>query len=276
MGKASSALPKHPLWSEVKRVSIDRLPCWGFEVARYRLSKPVLVMELVYGIHSVAERIKTNPGLIERIYVARGASNRHLQETIDLARKSGLSLKFESRSVLDHQTNNASHQGVVAVCTTREYVDFEEILRDLGPETTLVVLDCIEDPRNLGAILRSCAAFSVGGVILPKDHSVGISSVVSKTAEGALEHLKIARVTNLSQAIQVLKEKGVWVVGIESGQERRCDEYDYSRENCDVLLSIPTSGAIRSLNVSVAVGIALYECTRRRFGSKAPSVREAR
>jgi 23S rRNA (guanosine2251-2'-O)-methyltransferase len=241
-------------------------------------------MELVYGIHSVSERIKTNPGLIERIYVARGTSNRNLQETINLARKLGLTLKFESRSVLDHKTNHASHQGVVAVCAPQHYAEFDEILGDLSPQTTLVLLDCIEDPRNLGAILRSCAAFSVGGVILPKDHAVGISSIVSKTAAGALEHLRIARVTNLTRSIQALKEKGVWVIGIESGQERFCHEADYSgisalvfgnegkglrrlvRESCDVLLSIPTSGAVKSLNVSVAVGVVLYECVRSKLG----------
>lgn len=244
-------------------------------------------MNLIYGIHSVSERIKTNPGLIERIYIARGTSSRRLQETIDLARKVGLSLKFEPSAVLDHKTNNASHQGVVAVCMPQPYVEFDEILQDLTSETTLVLLDCIEDPRNLGAILRSCAAFSVGGVILPKDHAVGISSVVSKTAEGALEHLKIARVTNLTRSIQVLKDKGVWVIGIESGQERLCHEVDYCgtsalvfgnegkglrrliRENCDVLASIPTLGGIRSLNVSVAVGVALYEGLRRKLVNEA-------
>ena len=113
-------------------------------------------MNLIYGIHSVSERIKTNPGLIERIYIARGTSSRRLQETIDLARKVGLSLKFEPSAVLDHKTNNASHQGVVAVCMPQPYVEFDEILQDLSSETTLVLLDCIEDPRNLGAILRSC------------------------------------------------------------------------------------------------------------------------
>jgi 23S rRNA (guanosine2251-2'-O)-methyltransferase len=248
-------------------------------------------MNLIYGIHSVLECLKTNPGLVERLYVSRGASSRPLQDIIDLARKVGLSLKFESRTVLDHKTNNASHQGVVAVCTPREYVDLEELIHDVGQQETFVVLDCIEDPRNLGAILRTCAAFSVGGVILPKDHAVGLSSVVSKTAEGALEHLKIARVINLTQTIRVLKQQGVWVVGIESGGEKFCFQYDYAgvtalvfgnegkglrrlvRESCDVLLSIPASGPIRSLNVSVAVGIVLYESVRWKLASPA-SVRK--
>jgi 23S rRNA (guanosine2251-2'-O)-methyltransferase len=240
-------------------------------------------MSLIFGIHSVLECLKQNPGLIERLYVARGASSRPLQQIIDLARQAGLPPKFESRTVLDHKSNKASHQGVVAVCKDRQYVSFDELLENLSSQTILVILDGIEDPRNLGAILRTCAAFSVTGIILPKDHAVGISPVVSKTAEGALEYLGIARVTNLTRSIQTLKEKGVWVVGIESDQDKLCHEFDYCgpsalvfgnegtglrrlvRENCDVLLSIPATGAIRSLNVSVAVGIALYECTRRRL-----------
>ena len=244
-------------------------------------------MNLIYGIHSVLERLKANPSLVDRLYVSRGASSRPLQDIIDLARKTGVSLKFESRTVLDHKTNNASHQGVVAVCTPQEYVDLEDLIPNLSPHETLVVLDRIEDPRNLGAILRTCAAFSVGGVILPKDHAVGLSSVVGKTAEGALEHLKIARVTNLTQAIQFLKQKGVWVVGIESGQEKFCSQYDYRgltalvfgnegrglrrlvRESCDELLSIPAFGPIRSLNVSVAVGIVLYDSVRSKLANRA-------
>src|SRR5262249_47548206 len=150
-----------------------------------------------------------------------------LQRLIDLARKNGLSLKFEPRTLLDQKTSNAVHQGVVAVCAERQYVDFDDLLTKLSPQATLVVLDGIEDPRHLGAILRSCAAFSVEGVVLPKDRAVGISPAVSKTAEGALEHLRVAKVTNLTRSVQVLKEKGIWVIGVESGQKRFCNEFDY-------------------------------------------------
>ena len=245
-------------------------------------------MNVIFGIHSVLECLKKNPGLIERLYVERGTSSRPLQEIIDLARNAGLSPKFESRTVLDHKSNKVSHQGVIAFCTERQYANFDELLENLSLQTILVVLDGIEDPRNLGAILRTCAAFSVDGIILPRDRAVGISPVVSKTAEGALEHIKIARVTNLTRSIQALKEKRVWIIGIESDQEKLCHEFDYHgpcalvfgnegtglrrlvRENCDVLLSIPAAGAIRSLNVSVAAGIALYECQRQRLVGQNP------
>ena len=153
-------------------------------------------MDLIYGVRPVLERLKSNPRQIERIYIAHGASKRNIQEIIDLARELGLSINFESRVVLDHKTGRASHQGVVAVGSLPHYALLDEILNSLDPKPLLVILDSIEDPRNLGAILRSCAAYGVDGVILPKDHAAGLSSLVSKTAAGALEYLKVARVTN--------------------------------------------------------------------------------
>ncbi|PYV42527.1 MAG: 23S rRNA (guanosine(2251)-2'-O)-methyltransferase RlmB [Acidobacteria bacterium] len=243
-------------------------------------------MDLIYGIHPVLERLKSNPRQIERIYIARGASNRNIQEVIDLARELGLPIKFEPRVVLDHKTGKVSHQGVIAACIARHYAPIEEVLDSLGPRPVLVILDSIEDPRNLGAVLRSCAAYGVEGVILPKDHAAGLSSLVSKTAAGALEYLRVARVTNLVRTIQQLREKGIWVIGVESGQEKYCHEIDYTfpvafvfgnegsglrrlvRENCDLLVSIPTQGSIRSLNVSVAVGVVIYEAVRQQLNRK--------
>ena len=225
-------------------------------------------MDLIYGIHPVLERLKSNPRQIERIYIARGASNRNIQEVIDLARELGLPIKFEPRVVLDHKTGKVSHQGVIAACIARHYAPIEEVLDSLGPRPVLVILDSIE------------------GVILPKDHAAGLSSLVSKTAAGALEYLRVARVTNLVRTIQQLREKGIWVIGVESGQEKYCHEIDYTfpvafvfgnegsglrrlvRENCDLLVSIPTQGSIRSLNVSVAVGVVIYEAVRQQLNRK--------
>jgi 23S rRNA (guanosine2251-2'-O)-methyltransferase len=244
------------------------------------LREPVL--NCIYGIHSVLECLKSDSKAIERIYLSRGAGSRGLQEIIDLARSKGISIKFEPRSALDRKTSNAVHQGVLAFCGASGYVGLEDILDHLNQRSLLVLLDSVEDPRNLGAILRSCAVFSVDGVIIPKDKAAGLSPTVAKTAEGALEHLLIARVTNLARTIDDLKKKGIWVVGIESGQETHCGEVDFdvpvalvfgnegeglrrlTREKCDVLASIPSTGFIHSLNVSVAAGIALYEVVRSR------------
>ncbi len=243
-------------------------------------------MAVIYGIHPVLECLKSQSRQIERIYFARGGCSRNVQEIIDLARRLGLPVKFESRNVLDQKAKKASHQGVIAFCADKPYASFEEIVANLGSLPLLVILDSIEDPRNLGAILRTCAAFGVAGVILPKDHAAGLSPSVSKTAEGGLEYLKVARVTNLVRAIQELKERGIWIVGIETDQGTLCHEIDYGlpvgfvlggegagvrrlvRQSCDFLVSIPTRGPIRSLNVSVSAGIVLAEAMRQRLTGK--------
>jgi len=239
-------------------------------------------MDFIYGVHPVLECLRSGSRQIERIYLARGTSNPKVQTIIQLARERGLQVKFESRLILDKKWPTAAHQGVVAVCAARDYISLDEILKNLSPKPVLAILDSIEDPRNLGAILRSCAAFGVEGVILPKDRAAGLSSAASKTAQGALEYLKIAKVTNLVSAIEELKTAGVWVVGVETGQEKFCYDFSFDvptalvlgneesglrrlvRERCDILVSIPTVGDIRSLNVSVAAGIVLYEATRQR------------
>jgi 23S rRNA (guanosine2251-2'-O)-methyltransferase len=246
-------------------------------------------MDFIYGSHSVLECLKAGNRSVERILVADGAAGRSIQEILQLARQRGIPFKYEPRAALDRQSAGAVHQGVIALCAARAYSDLEELLENAGQEGLLVVLDSIEDPRNLGAILRSCAAFGVHGVILPKDRAAGLSPVTAKTAEGALEYLKVARVTNLVRALEQLKEGGFWVVGIESGQEKSCAEVDLTRpialvfgsegggirrllrENCDLLASIPARGAIHSLNVSVAAGIALYEVARQRQ-QKTPAI----
>ncbi len=244
-------------------------------------------MNIIYGIHSVQECLKSESKPIERIFFSQGISNRSLQQIIDLARSKGIPVKFEPRIYLDRKTGQAAHQGVMAVCATQTYWDIEDILTRLSCQPLLVLLDSIMDPRNLGAVLRSCAVFGVDGVVIPKDNAAGLSPVVSKTAEGALEHIRVARVTNLVRSIELLKERGIWVVGIESCQPTFCNEVDYIipvalvfgnegsglrrlvRENCDILASIPTSGPLHSLNVSVAAGIALYEVARSRRSREA-------
>jgi 23S rRNA (guanosine2251-2'-O)-methyltransferase len=239
-------------------------------------------MNQIYGSHSVLECLKAGNRPVERILIADGAAGHSIREILQLARQKGIPFKYEPRAALDRQSAGAVHQGVIAHCAARGYSDLEDLLENSGKESVLVVLDSIEDPRNLGAILRSCAAFGVHGVVLPKDRAAGLSSVAAKTAEGALEYLKVARVTNLARALEQLKGAGYWVIGIEAGQEKHCHEVDLTgqialvlgsegggirrllRENCDLLASIPAEGAIHSLNVSVAAGITLYEVARQR------------
>src|SRR6185503_15428757 len=241
-------------------------------------------MQIVFGIHPVLECLKAKARPIERIHVVQGSSNRNLKEIIDLARQRGVPLRFEPKVALDRQSGGGTHQGVLAICASSATLDLEDLIDCLSALPILVALASIEDPRNIGAILRTCSASGVEGVLLPKDHSAGLSEVVAKTAAGALDHLKIARVTNLVNALKMLKEKGIWIAGVETGQAKPYYELDCTmplafvvgnedsglrrlvRETCDFLVSIPTPGSIHSLNVSVAAGIVLFEVLRQRGG----------
>lgn len=238
--------------------------------------------QLIYGIHPVRECLRSGARPVSCLYIARGTGSPGLKAILHLARRQGYTIRFEARDLLDQRVGGANHQGVVAVCVARPYVEMEDLLDGLGPAPLVVVLDSVEDPRNLGAVLRCCAAAGVDGVIVAKDHAVGVTATVSKAAAGGLEYLSIARVSNLSRAIDQLKTKGIWVAGVETGQPLGCQDLDLTqatalvlgnegvglrrlvREKCDFLASIPTPGPIRSLNVSVAAGIVLYEAIRQR------------
>ena len=239
--------------------------------------------DLICGIHPVLECLRSRSRLISRLYFAREINNREIRNVIQFARQLGHSIHFEPRRSLDRKVEGVKHQGVVAVCATRRYIGIRELIASLRPKALVVVLDSIVDPRNLGSGLRCCAAAAVDGVILKKDRTVNLTTVVSKTSAGGVEHLMIARVANLSAAIDLLKDKGLWVTGVETGQDLYCQNLDFNspsalvfgneesglrkliREKCDFLVSVPTPGAISSLNVSVAAGVVLYEVTRQRL-----------
>ena len=239
--------------------------------------------DLICGIHPVLECLRSRSRLISRLYFAEETNNREIRNVVRLARQLGHPIHFEPRRSLDRRVEGVKHQGVVAICATQAYIDIRELIARLGPKALVVVLDSIVDPRNLGAILRCCAAAAVDGVILRKDHAANLTTVVSKASAGGIEHLMIARVTNLGSAIDLLKDKGLWVTGVETGQDIYCQDMDFDsplavvfgneevglrrliRQKCDFLVSVPTPGPICSLNVSVATGIVLYEVTRQRY-----------
>jgi len=234
-------------------------------------------MPVLSGIHPVAEALRTQHPL-ERVLVAQGAGGPRLQEIIDLARKAGVPVRFEARASLDRLAGSSAHQGVVALGAARKYAGLDAV----AAAALLVVLDGVEDPHNLGAIIRTAHAAGAGGVIIPERRAAGITDVVAKAAAGALEHLPVVRVTNLNRTLEELKERRFWIYGLDERGDRSYDTTEYTsptalvlggegkglheqvRKHCDVLVRIPMAGKISSLNVSVAAGVVLFEWKRRR------------
>jgi 23S rRNA (guanosine2251-2'-O)-methyltransferase len=233
-------------------------------------------MPILSGIHPVAEALKAGRPL-ERLVVAQGAGGPRLQEIIDLARRASVAVRFEPRSALDRLAGSAAHQGVVALGAAKPYADLDSA----AASQLVVVLDGVEDPHNLGAIIRTAHAAGAGSIVIPERRAVGVTDVVAKAAAGALEHLPIARVTNVNRALEDLKKRGFWIYGLDERGTETYDQVQYAtptalvfggegaglhelvRRHCDALVRIPMAGKISSLNVSVAAGVVLFEWKRR-------------
>jgi 23S rRNA (guanosine2251-2'-O)-methyltransferase len=239
-------------------------------------------MNLICGINPVLEALAAGTRHFDRLLVVKGIRNRRVSEAMARAGQMGVPLRFEARETLDRMAGGLVHQGVIAVVSPKPVVSVEDVLREAHDPALLLLLDGVEDPRNLGAILRSAEAAGADGVLLPERHSAGLSDAVARTSAGALEHVKVARIGNVSQAIEALKARGVWVVGFDATGNERWDAVDYRRplavvlggegrgirrlvrEKCDHVVSLPLFGHVSSLNVSVVAGIALYEIIRQR------------
>ena len=239
-------------------------------------------MAILYGIHAVAEALKADPEKIDRICVERGQKNPRIQEIIELARQNHVRISFEEKSWLDRKSEGSRHQGILCYAAEMDTFDSEEILEQAKSPGLLVVLDGIEDPHNLGAILRSAEAAGADGVFLPQRRSANLSAAVVKASAGAASHIKVARITNIAQLIESLKKRGYWIAGFDAASDQPIWSIDLTvpialilgnegsglhrlvREKCDFVVSLPISGNVGSYNVSVAAGIALYEVLRQR------------
>jgi len=235
----------------------------------------------IVGIHAVEEALRAGRA-IERVLIARGAQNPRLQRIIDECRRAALPLRFEPRQALDRAAESGAHQGVVALIAAHGYRRIEEVVAAPGQPGLLVVLDGVEDPHNLGAIIRTAHAAGAAAVVVPERRAVGLTETVSKTAAGALEYLPVARVANINRALEFLKEKEYWIFGLEQRAAKSYEQADYRGRaalvlggegkglhrqvaaKCDVLVRIPTAGRIASLNVSVAAGVVLFEALRQK------------
>ncbi len=240
--------------------------------------KPVSgASHVIAGVHPVREALRAGRAF-DRVLIARGAGGPKLQEIIDLTRERKVTLRFEPREALDRASNGAAHQGVVAFGAAYRYAELDSVLREAK---LLIVLDGVEDPHNLGAIIRSAHAAGANAVIVPDRRAAGLTETVAKAAAGALEHLPVVRVGNMNQTLDDLKKRNFWIYGLDERGGQLYTEIEYAeptvfvlggeghglhelvKKHCDVLVRIPMAGAIASLNVSVATGVVLFEWRRR-------------
>ena len=239
-------------------------------------------------VNPVLEALAAGTRHFDRLLVVKGLRGKRLGEAIRRATRMGIPIRFEMRETLDRYAGGVPHQGIIAIVSEKPVLTLEGILDAARQPALLVALDGVEDPRNLGAILRTAEAAGADGVLLPERHSAGLSETVARASAGAIEHVKVARVGNLVQALEELKSRGIWVVGYDAAGTERWDAVDLARpvalvlggegrgirrlvrEHCDHLVSIPHFGQVSSLNVSVAAGVALYEAVRQRRAVPSP------
>jgi len=240
-------------------------------------------MNILYGINTVTEALKARGGAFQWVGVAKERHDIRLQRIIDECRKIGVPIRVLSRVELDRMAVNAAHQGVVAVTSAKQYSDLDDLVAARrGEHSLIVVLDGVEDPHNLGAILRTADAAAADGVVIPERRAASVTAAVAKASAGASEHLPVAKVTNVSRTLEDLKSKDLWIVGLDERGKQTYDQLDYKmhcaivlgaegkglhdlvRRHCDFLVSIPMLGEVPSLNVSVAAGVVLYEVVRQR------------
>ena len=251
------------------------------------MDTPELPEDMLAGRNAVKEALKGS-SRINRLMVADGSSEGSIRELIAVAKEKGVPVQFLERSKLDSMAKGIRHQGVLAQVSPVEYVELEDILskaREKQEDPFIILLDELEDPHNLGAILRSADAAGAHGVLIPKRRSCPLSATVAKTSAGAVEHVPVARIGNIVQTIKALKEEGLWVAGADM-DGKNYYEADLTgplllvvgsegqgigrlvKEQCDFIVRIPMLGAINSLNASVAGSVLMFEVTKQRLSKK--------
>ena len=242
-------------------------------------------MEVLFGVHPVEEAIRAGGRALESVIVGRERRDERLEKLVSLCHASGIAVTIEAKEHLTRLAKTDQHQGVVALVRERSFLSVEDLLRGEraeGVNRFFLACDGIEDPHNLGALLRTADAIGVDGVLLPERRSAPISGTVAKTSAGASEHLRIARVTNLVRALEAMKKQNIWVIGLDERGEGEYFNFDFRtdcvlvlgregaglhelvKKTCDHLLRIPMAGMVSSLNVSVAGAVVMYEALRQR------------
>jgi 23S rRNA (guanosine2251-2'-O)-methyltransferase len=249
-------------------------------------------MEVLYGLHPVEEAIRSGSRQLDHVSVARERRDDRLERLIELCRTAGIRVALEPRDQLTRLARTDAHQGVLAVVRERKFLGIEDLLApgEPGQHKFFLALDSVEDPHNLGALLRTADGAGVDGVVLPERRSAPVTATVAKTSAGASEHVRIARVTNLVRALEQMKQKNVWVLGLDERGTPDYTEFDFRtdcvlvlgregaglhdlvKKTCDHLLRIPMAGQVSSLNVSVAGAIVMYEAMRQRRQPAGPAI----
>ena len=246
-------------------------------------------MDRLTGIHAVHEALEAGRAL-GRIVIARGRRGDRIEDLVRLARSRGVPVRFEDRAQVDRLAGSREHQGVIAFAASRPAATLEDLIEraagDSSQKGLIVLLDGVEDPHNLGAIIRTALAAGAHGVVVPERRAAGLTDVVARASAGALAHLPVAQVTNLVRAMDELKEAGFWLVGLDERAEKGYADADFTlpvgivlggegkglheltRKRCDLVVSLPTTGPVRSLNVSVTAGVVLFEARRQRRAAK--------
>jgi 23S rRNA (guanosine2251-2'-O)-methyltransferase len=248
------------------------------------------VSRFVYGVNPVLEALRAHPRDVVRVLVERGREGRRSQgadRVAQAAADAGVKVDEVPHGDLAHRSRSGVHQGVGAELTEFRYAELEDLFETAGGAAFLLVLDGVTDPQNLGALVRSAHALGASGVVVPKDRAAGITPAAFKAAAGALEHCPVARVTNLSRAIDQMKEQGIWTVALAADAEKDLGAIDLTvpialvlgsegegvrplvRKTCDHVARIPMAGQVGSLNVAAAGAVALYEVARQRRESGA-------
>jgi len=242
-------------------------------------------MEKVVRLNAIVEVLRGASGRVQKVFIQKEEGPPRLTEIIGLAKSRGIPFVFVPRPGLDEMA--PGHQGAVAVLSAKEFVDVDDLLaRSAAP--FLVLLDEVEDPQNVGAIIRTAEAAGADGLVLTERHSAGVTETVMEVSAGAAEHLPVARVKNLSQAMEDLKKRGLWLVGAEAGSPDTWLAFDYTvpvgivlgsegrglrrltRERCDKVLSLPLFGRVNSLNVAAAAAVFFFEVVRQRRLKETP------
>lgn len=239
--------------------------------------------DLIEGRNAVCELLKSEQA-VDKIFIAEG-TNARMGEIIALAKKNKVPVTFCDRRKLDNMSSTANHQGVIAQSAVQNYVELEALFenaKNKGQAPLFVICDGLEDPHNLGAIIRSAEAAGADGIIIPKRRAVGLTGVVARASAGAVSHMPVHKATNLASTIDEIKKRGVWVFGAEANGTVDLYEADFAgataivigsegngisrliREKCDFIVSIPMHGKVNSLNASNAAAVLLYEAVRRR------------